>query len=228
MGRLGIELDTPALLAGDLVLEVEAPCYLHGARWSTLTPDQPTRVGAYTYCRSDIRVAALASIGRFCSIARGVRIGEAEHALDRVSTHPFTHDAKYTGDRAAMRPLERTRPPPRIGHDVWLGLRAIVLNGVTIGDGAVIAAGAVVTKDVPPYAIVGGVPARLIRYRFPEPLIAALQQSRWYDYDPAALVKLDCTRPEVFLEQFAAARLEPRPTPCYRLTRRAARIERLG
>jgi acetyltransferase-like isoleucine patch superfamily enzyme len=226
--RLGIELDSPALLAAELVLEVETPCYLHGARWSTLTPELPTRIGAYTYCRSDIRVASLASIGRFCSIARGVRIGEAQHALERITTHPFTHVAKYTGDRAAMRPVELTKPPPRIGHDVWLGLRAIVLNGVTIGDGAVVAAGAVVTKDVPPYAIVGGVPARLIRYRFPEAIIAGLQQSRWYDYDPAALVKLDCTRPEAFLEQFATARLTPRPVTTYRIARRAASIERIG
>jgi len=227
LGRLGIELDSPALLAADLVLDVESPCYLHGARWSTLTPALPTRIGCYTYCRSDIRVASLDCIGRFCSIARGVRIGESEHALDRISTHPFTHVAKYTGDRAAMRPVIPTKAPPRIGHDVWLGLRSIVLNGVTIGDGAVVAAGAVVTKDVPPYAIVGGVPAKVIRYRFPEAIVAGLQRSRWYDYDPAALVKLDCADPARFLAQFADARLTPRPVPCYRIARRGASIVRL-
>jgi len=73
--------------------------------------------------------------------------------------------------------LKRTQ----IGNDVWIGARAIVLDGISIGDGAVIAAGAVVTKDVPPYAIVGGVPAKLIRYRFEDDVIQELLKWKWWD-----------------------------------------------
>src|SRR5699024_1473398 len=92
------------------------------------------------------------------------------------------------------RPLVRTaspnnfrEPAPRIGNDVWLGSHVAVLRGVTIGDGAIVASGAVVTKDVPAYAIVGGVPASLIRYRFDEQTIERLQELRWWRFTPDQL-----------------------------------------
>lgn len=70
-----------------------------------------------------------------------------------------------------------------IGNDVWIGQRAMVMGGVRIGNGAVVGAGAVVTKDVPPYTIVGGVPAKIIRYRFSDKVVKKLQSSKWWDYD---------------------------------------------
>jgi acetyltransferase-like isoleucine patch superfamily enzyme len=75
-----------------------------------------------------------------------------------------------------------SRGPITIGHDVWIGRRAMIMSGVTIGNGAVIGAGAVVTRDVAPYSIVGGVPAKLIRFRFEQPTIDALQRIRWWDW----------------------------------------------
>ncbi len=109
------------------------------------------------------------TIGSFCSIAGEVMfVLNADHRMDTVSTFPFK--ARYLGEAEGI-----TKGDITIGDDVWLGFRATILSGVTIGQGAVVAAGAVVTKDVPPYAIVGGVPARVIRYRFEEDMIEKLK-----------------------------------------------------
>lgn len=81
---------------------------------------------------------------------------------------------------AKMEP--RPEKPTHIGNDVWIGLEAVILPGITIADGAVIAAGAVVTKDVPPYAVVGGNPATILKFRFCPEIIAALLQIRWWDW----------------------------------------------
>ncbi|TIP49654.1 MAG: CatB-related O-acetyltransferase [Mesorhizobium sp.] len=111
-------------------------------------------------------------IGAYCSIAAGVLfIAAGEHPMSLVSTYPFA---------GADRDL--TKGPITVGNDVWIGSRAIVLSGVTIGHGAVVGAGSVVTKDVPPYGIVAGNPAKLIRYRFEPETIAALLGIRWWDW----------------------------------------------
>ena len=119
------------------------------------------------------------SIGSFCSIGDGVLIfGAADHHLDRPSTFPFRARlwAPEAGNGEA-----RTRGPVNIGHDVWIGSRAIILSGVSIGHGAVIGAGAVVARDVQPYAIVVGNPARLVRHRFAPEIVAALLEIAWWD-----------------------------------------------
>ena len=128
------------------------------------------------------------SIGKYCSIARGVAIGTSQNPLNRISTHCFTyHKMKddYFGEiqvpDASLVSYKTTRPVT-IQNDVWIGRNAIIMDGVTIGTGAVVGSAAVVTKDVPPYAVVGGVPARIIRYRFDENTRKRLVESRWWDY----------------------------------------------
>ncbi len=131
------------------------------------------------------------SVGKFCSIGPKCQIGLPQHTLNYLSTSPvFTEKNNSTGFRwvneEAAIPFKRTL----IGNDVWIGTRVIVLGGISIGDGAVIAAGAVVTKDVPPYAVVGGVPAKVIRYRFDESTVKKLEEIKWWDFPVEKLKKL--------------------------------------
>lgn len=119
-------------------------------------------------------------VGRFCSFASGVTIlTGCNHRVDWVSTYPF----HLLGAPQASLPYpSRSHGDVVIGHDVWVGTDALILSGVTIGNGAVIGARAVVTHDIPSYAIVAGVPARVIRYRFPQETIEALQTIAWWDW----------------------------------------------
>lgn len=123
-------------------------------------------------------------IGRFCSIACGAKflMNSANHTLRSLSTYTFP--IFYEAWGLETRPAEAwdNRGDIVIGNDVWIGYEAVILAGVTIGDGAIIGARAVVTKDVPPYTIVGGVPAKPIRKRFSEEQIAALETLRWWDW----------------------------------------------
>ena len=124
-------------------------------------------------------------IGRFCSIACGARFlfNSANHAMASLSTYPFPLFWEEWGlDRAEVASAWDNKGDIVVGNDVWIGYEAVILAGVTVGDGAVIAARAVVTKDVPPYTIVGGVPAKPIRRRFPEDTIRRLLALRWWDW----------------------------------------------
>jgi phosphonate metabolism protein (transferase hexapeptide repeat family) len=124
-------------------------------------------------------------IGRFCAIAAQVRLGAPNHPIDRPSLHRFTYCPEYYAPTAQRdHAFFQTRRADRvvIGHDVWIGHRVIVLPGVTVGNGAVLAAGAVVSRDVEPYTIVGGVPARPIRERFNPDIAARLTRIAWWDW----------------------------------------------
>lgn len=124
-------------------------------------------------------------IGRFCSIACGVRFlfTSANHTLRSLSTYPFPiFFEEWHLDVAHITEAWDNKGDIRIGNDVWIGYEAVVMSGVTIGDGAIVAARAVVTKDVPPYTIVGGVPARPIRKRFDDETIARLLAVRWWEW----------------------------------------------
>lgn len=130
-------------------------------------------VGNYTYGRikvlNDLSNVRL-EIGSFCSIAEGVTfvLGN-DHPVNRVSTYPFEHMIINSSKSDAMSKGDIT-----VDDDVWIGFRSTILSGVHIGQGAIVAAGSVVTKDVPPYAIVGGVPAKVIKYRFSPEMITEL------------------------------------------------------
>lgn len=138
-------------------------------------------LGDYSYISGPRSYVEAARIGKFCSIARQVTIGPGDHDLAGVSTHPFRLSPAYGGFVDTVVPLKQ-KAPPVIGNDVWIGMNAIVMRGVTVGDGAIVAANSVVTRDVPPYAIVGGSPAKLIRYRFPKEIITALVDVQWWDW----------------------------------------------
>ena len=140
------------------------------------------RIRKFTYVSANT-VIENAEIGMFCSIADHCRIGMATHTLDYLSTSPlFTqkNNACRTSWSTGVR--ENISQRVIIGNDVWVGSHSLILGGVRIGDGAVIGAGAVVTKDIPPYSIVGGVPAKVIRYRFSESIIEELLKTQWWDY----------------------------------------------
>ena len=124
-------------------------------------------------------------IGKFCSIACGARFlfTSANHSLRSLSTYPFPLFFEEWGlDKADVTDAWDNRGDIVVGNDVWIGYEAVVLSGVTIGDGAIIGTRAVVTKDVPPYTIIGGVPARPIRKRFDDRTIAVLLRLRWWDW----------------------------------------------
>jgi len=150
----------------------------------------PLRMGACSYIRSDSTVRWLAEVGRYSSIGRGVTLGEARrnHPLDWVST-----------SLAVSQNYQAQHTHARIGHDVWIGHDAVIMEGVTIGHGAVVARNAVVTKDVAPYEIVGGNPARAIRFRFNEAQREALLASQWWNLDLASLRALPCDNVDAFL-----------------------------
>ena len=147
-------------------------------------------IGRYSYVGGNSLIINT-EIGAFCSIANDVCIGLAGHTLNFISTSPiFTEKNNGTGTRWNTSSIYAHKNQRiQIGSDVWIGYRATILNGAKIGDGAVIAASAVVTKDVPPYAIVGGVPAKILRYRFNEETIKKLTTIKWWNLNDDILQK---------------------------------------
>lgn len=124
-------------------------------------------------------------IGKFCSIACGARFlfNSANHTMTSLSTYPFPlFFEEWRLDRKDVATSWDNKGDIIIGNDVWIGYEAVMLAGVTIGDGAIIGTRAVVTKDVPPYTIVGGVPAKPIRKRFSEETVSALLEIKWWDW----------------------------------------------
>jgi len=124
-----------------------------------------------------------------CSIANNVVIGGGAHPMDWVSTSPVFYegrDSVKTKFSTHKRELIRETV---IGHDVWIGQYAIIKQGIEIGTGSVIGMGSVVTKDIPPYSIVAGVPTNLIRKRFSEAIIRALLDSKWWDWNDSKMIK---------------------------------------
>ena len=141
-------------------------------------------INSYTYVGRN-SIIQNTSIGKFCSLANDVCIGLGKHPLDNFSTSTIFYRRQNTLNiRLIDKDLSFVEYGKiTIGHDVWIGARAIILDGVTIGNGAVIAANSVITKEVPPYAIVGGVPAKIIKYRFNENKIKEMLDTKWWDWN---------------------------------------------
>ncbi len=148
-----------------------------------------TVLGDYSYVMQDCRIWAT-TIGKFVNVAAAVRINATNHPTWRPTLHHFTYRAEdyFEGAEAEEAFFAwRREHAVTIGHDVWIGHGATILPGVTVGDGAVIGAGAVVSRDVAPYTIVGGVPARVIRERFPVEIAERYCGLAWWDWDHDAL-----------------------------------------
>lgn len=139
-------------------------------------------LGDFTYVAAGSRLANV-TLGKFSSVGPEVLAGLGRHPSHTyVSTHPMFYSTKLQAQVtfATDQAFEEFRRI-EIGHDVWVGARAVILDGVRIGDGAIVGAGAVVTKDVPAYAVVVGAPAQVVRYRFTDEQIRFLQEFRWWD-----------------------------------------------
>lgn len=148
-----------------------------------------TLMDRHSFCGYDCTILH-AKIGSFCSIANGVIIGGARHPMEYVSTSPvFLSHKDSVKAKFARHPYRFVRQTT-IGCDVWIGDRAMIKMGVTVGHGAVVGMGAVVTKDVAPYSIVVGNPARHIRYRFEPELIGELLALEWWNFDDEKLAGL--------------------------------------
>lgn len=158
-------------------------------------------IGAHTYVRSDCVLSAVSSIGRFCSIGNNCYIGQDKntHPSDWVSSHPF----QFTNTPLSFEPqiVDVT-----IGDDVWIGHDAMIMEGVNVGTGAIIATRALVAHDVPPYAIVAGIPAKVIKYRHPPERISMLLNSKWWECNVDFLLTLRLDDPDAALPELMDAR----------------------
>lgn len=181
-------------------------------------------IGAFTYLSGGFFYHT--HIGRYGSFANGLHIGQGNHPIDWLSTHPFQYqplkypvgagykdrDIYYEDADKADNSIVQKPGRTVIGNDVWVGYGAYIRNGVTIGDGAVIGACSVVTKDVPPYAVVVGQPAKVVKYRFADSTIERLMAARWWRFAPWQLrhVKFDDIKQALDqLEAFLAEDPEP-------------------
>lgn len=154
-------------------------------------------IGKYSYLEQSSQIWNVkeTKIGKYCSIAKNVDIGAFKHPINTLSSHPFVYQKNHMAidDKIMLeKPLEYLEDVGNkkvtIGNDVWIGAKATILPDITIGDGAVIGSNAVVTKNIPPYAIAVGVPAKVIKYRFDKEIIDKLLELKWWNY-PEEFVK---------------------------------------
>lgn len=147
-------------------------------------------IGDYSYIAYSSSIASC-KIGKFCSIASNVKIGLPSHPLDMTSTSPVFYNRvnrlgiKWVKNDLISNDIAHTI----IGNDVWIGANAIIMSGVKVGDGSVIGAGAIVTKDVEPYSVVVGIPAKVIKKRFDDDTIINLLKIKWWNWDESKIKK---------------------------------------
>ncbi|HEU0256375.1 MAG TPA: CatB-related O-acetyltransferase [Microbacteriaceae bacterium] len=196
-----------------IMVEFEPPVQINNA---TMHVYGGFRIGAYSFLRTGT-MRHVTSIGRYTSIGPGVILGEGEHPIEWLSLSPtvfdrnrwfFHPESKRLAPTIVRRRTRENAPSTptgkvRIGNDVWIGANAIIRRGVTIGDGAIVAAGAFVNRDVPPYTIVGGLPARKIRDRFDPGLVKRLLAFRWWEFDARDLAGVPFERPGEALDEIA-------------------------
>ena len=161
------------------------------------------KIGKYSYIGINSNFSNT-NIGSFCSIGPDVLCGLGDHPIDFVSTYPGFYSNQASGSYWFGHVHDfKEQQNTIIESDVWIGAKVIIKGGVHIGTGAIIGAGAVVTKNIPPYAIVGGIPAKILKYRFDENLISLLIESKWWEKNEETLKNLSSyfNEPLVFLEK---------------------------
>ncbi|WP_156417892.1 CatB-related O-acetyltransferase [Aureimonas sp. AU4] len=193
------------------------------------------QIDAYSYVSPQTAVN-LTSVGRYASIGARCEIGPTQHPSDWLTTSPFPYqDVFSTAPADARLATHNELAPVTIGNDVWIGSASAVMGGVTIGDGSIVAYGSVVTRDVEPYSVVGGAPARLIRPRFKPAVIARLMAEPWWRYD---LVRTTHPIPwrdpmaalDAIAEGVAAGAIHEVPAVRHRITRKGTQFsfQKLG
>ena len=182
--------------------KLEAPIRLYGSA----QVKHSCSVGRFTYINAKSTIYPNTEIGRYVSIAKSCEIGAFDHPIEWLSSSPIQYNMKlhFPDYKETLKQFDFERPQKtQIGNDVWIGAGVIVRKGVNIGDGAVVAANAVVSKDVPPFAIVGGVPAKLIRYRFNEETVEKLKVLQWWNLPTEKLSTVEFNDIEKAIKQIA-------------------------
>lgn len=211
-----MELPTRIAVKNSLLIEERTGFYGGPYKGSSGAPRTHglCTMGAFSYSSSPLPAGL--SVGRYCSISTGLKFLDSHHHTHLLTTSAITFRPHNELWRDLLQDQGGIFDPtwdiyggkhfPEIGNDVWVGRDVTLSMGIKIGDGAIIAAGSTVTKDVPPYAIVGGNPATLLRMRFPLEVAARLQQTQWWNLDPKFIARFTVMRAEDALEQFEIAR----------------------
>lgn len=179
---------------GKLIKALQGTCILNsqigeGARVGKACNVSNVSFGRYSYCGHDCQIVNT-EIGSFCSISDHVFIGGAEHPINWASTSPVFQNTRHSGPKKRFAKFDLPKSKRTvIGNDVWIGHGVTIKQGVTLGNGAVVGSNALVTKDVPPYAVVGGVPAKVIKYRFLPPIIKRFEEIQWWNLPNEEITK---------------------------------------
>ena len=188
--------------------------------------EKRSEIGKYTYI-GDCKMLSPVKMGRYCSVAHDVFAVAGNHPFNELTTHPFTYTNQLFGFDEAYRdiPFKKKRSAEiaaqpiesffaaDIGNDVWIGTKVVIIGPVKIGNGAVIGAGAIVNKDVPAYAIVVGMPAKVLRYRFDPETISKLETLKWWEFSLSQIRHLEFDDIQACIAQLEKLRNEIQENP---------------
>jgi len=204
-------------------VQYETPITLYG----TAIVKKNCSIGAYTFINSNTTIYPGTDIGRYCSIAKNCEIAAFDHPIDWLSTSPFQYNMKlhFPQHVKECHQIKPERPSTTyIGNDVWIGASCIIKRGISIGNGAIIAGGATVIDSVPPYAIVGGVPAKILKYRFDKKTISKLISLKWWELSADALDAVQFNDIHKAIEQIEALK---KPSKSLKTPRKKETISQL-